>query len=71
LEAIIGAQLDTDSDTIFVKSFATLVVRIMAMEEKVIGDGLLINQQNHQMLVSSGVAATLTYMELADTLTTP
>jgi hypothetical protein len=43
--SIIGAQLDTDGDTILVKSFAALVVRIMAMEEKAIGDGLLINQQ--------------------------
>jgi hypothetical protein len=45
LASIIGAQLDTDGDTILLKSFAALVVRIMAMEKKAIGDGLLINQQ--------------------------
>jgi hypothetical protein len=50
-----------------VKSFAALAVRIKASEEKAIGDGLLIKPADLQMLASSSVVASLTYMELADT----
>jgi hypothetical protein len=52
------------------EGFAALEVRILALEEKVIGDGLVIKPANLQPLASSGVAATLTAPQLADTVTT-
>jgi hypothetical protein len=42
------------------EGFAALEVRIKALEEKAIGDGLVIKPANLQPLASSCVAATLT-----------
>jgi hypothetical protein len=41
------------------EGFAALKVHIKALEEKAIGDGLVIKPANFQPLASSGVAATL------------
>jgi hypothetical protein len=52
------------------EGYAALEVRIKALEEKAIGDGLVIKPANLQPLASFGEAATLTAQQLADTITT-
>ena len=50
--------------------FAALDIRIKALEEKAIGDGLVLKPADLQPLAASGVAATPTAAEVAHTLTT-
>ena len=49
--------------------FAAIDIHLKALEEKVIGDGLVLKPPGLQPLASSGVTAGLTATELSDTLT--
>jgi hypothetical protein len=50
------------------EGFAAIDIRIKALEEEAIGDGLMLKPANLQPLNSSGVTASLTAAEFVDTL---
>ena len=52
------------------EGFAALDIRIKALEEKAIGDGLVMKPADLQPLTSSGVVATPMAAEVAESLTT-